>query len=189
MKIDNILDVIRDLMRRLEAIERTGIGAGGDTTPAGIVVPYAGSTAPGGYLMADGSAVSRTTYADLFTAIGTTYGAGDGSTTFNLPNLAGRVPVGLDSTDTDFDALNETGGEKEHTLTEAEMPSHTHAQDPHRHSISIYRNGSGSTGNPGMRDGGTDYTNYTTATNQNTGGDDPHNNLQPYITLNYIIKT
>ena len=63
--------------------------------PAGIVMPFAGSTAPQGYLLCDGSAVSRTDYADLFTAIGTVYGAGDGASTFNLPDLSGRVVLGV----------------------------------------------------------------------------------------------
>lgn len=62
--------------------------------PIGIISPYAGATAPTGWLLCDGSAVSRTTYANLFTLIGTTYGAGNGSTTFNIPDMVGRVPVG-----------------------------------------------------------------------------------------------
>lgn len=95
-------------------------------TPSGTVNLYAGATAPTGWLLCDGSAVSRTTYSELFTAIGTQYGAGDGTTTFNVPNLSGKVPVGLDSSDTDFDALGETGGTKTHTLTSAEVPSHNH---------------------------------------------------------------
>ena len=95
-------------------------------TPSGTVNLYAGATAPTGWLLCDGSAVSRTTYSELFTAIGTQYGAGDGTTTFNVPNLSGKVPVGLDSSDTDFDALGETGGSKTHTLTSAEVPSHNH---------------------------------------------------------------
>ncbi len=63
--------------------------------PAGAIVPYAGTTAPSGYLMADGSAVSRTTYAALFAAIGTSFGSGDGSTTFNLPDLRGKFMRGV----------------------------------------------------------------------------------------------
>ena len=65
------------------------------TTPAGIVTAFAGTTPPAGWLKCDGSAISRTKYAKLFAAIGTTYGTGDGSTTFNLPNLIGRVPLGM----------------------------------------------------------------------------------------------
>ena len=161
--------------------------------PAGSISMYAGSTAPTGYLLCDGSAVSRTTYADLFTAIGTTYGTGDGSTTFNVPNVKGKVPVGRDGADTSFDTLGETGGEKTHTLTTTEMPSHTHIQNPHNHGIR-YKAGGGS-GYATVEDGGTPYTQHdsfiydTTATNQNTGGGEAHNNLQPYIVFNYIIKT
>lgn len=92
---------------------------------AGLIYPYAGSTAPTGYLMCDGAAVSRITYADLFEAIGTTYGAGDGETTFNVPDLRGRVPLG---SSTDY-ALGSTGGEASHTLQESEMPSHSHTMN------------------------------------------------------------
>ncbi len=156
--------------------------------PVGIISTYAGSTAPTGWLICDGSAVSRTTYADLFSAIGTTYGTGDGSTTFNLPNLKGKVPVGYNSSDSSFDTLGETGGEKTHTLTTSEMPSHNHDGiywgNPPSYPISLNPGSSAgykpnwegsSPGNSGIR------TAYT-------GGDQAHNNLQPYIVLNYIIK-
>ena len=82
-------------------------------TPVGCINLYAGSTAPTGWLICDGSAVSRTTYANLFSVIGTTYGTGNGSTTFNLPNLKGKVPVGLNSSDTDFNSVGKTGGGKQ----------------------------------------------------------------------------
>jgi microcystin-dependent protein len=109
--------------------------------PTGSLMPYAGSVAPTGYLLCDASAVSRTTYATLFGIIGTTYGAGDGSTTFNLPDLRGRLPMGA-GTGT---GLNSSGtglpsgtaqtartrgqwlGEETHLLTTAELASHTHA--------------------------------------------------------------
>lgn len=90
-----------------------GGGAGGESLKIGTIVPFAGSTIPDGYLTCDGTAVSRTTYSDLFAVIDTTYGAGDGSTTFNLPNLKGRVLVGLDGTDVDFDTIGKTLGSKE----------------------------------------------------------------------------
>ena len=101
--------------------------------PTGGLVAWAASSAPTGWLICDGSAVSRTTYADLYAVVGDTYGAGDGSTTFNLPNIKGRVVVGLDSADTAFDALAETGGATTHTLNVSEMPVHTHTQDSHNH--------------------------------------------------------
>ena len=101
--------------------------------PAGIVMPFAGSTAPQGYLLCDGSAVSRTDYADLFAAIGTTYGAGDESTTFNLPDLSGRVVLGVSQSH----ALGTTGGEATHTLTEQELPAHTHVVPAHGHANDI----------------------------------------------------
>lgn len=103
--------------------------------PAGIITQFGGSVAPSGWLICDGSAISRTNaaYTRLFAAIGTTYGVGDGSTTFNVPNLKGRVPVGFDATQTEFDALAETGGAKTHTLVQSEMPAHTHTQNAHNH--------------------------------------------------------
>lgn len=149
-------------------------------TPVGCINLYAGSTAPTGWLICDGSAVSRTTYANLFSVIGTTYGTGDGSTTFNIPNLKGKVPVGLDSNDTDFDTLGEIGGEKTHTLTVNEMPSHTHN----------YRLAYGSN-NP-MN--GLSYATSIAGTFGDehvitkTGGGQAHNNLQPYIVMIYIIS-
>lgn len=99
------------------------------TTPAGIISQYAGATAPSGYLLCDGSAVSRTTYASLFTAIGTTYGTGNGTTTFNLPDLRQRVPVGKYSSGT-FSTLGVTGGAENMTLSTANIPTHTHTVDP-----------------------------------------------------------
>lgn len=96
----------------------------GLATPVGVVVPYSGVTAPTGWLLADGSAVSRTTYANLFAVIGTTFGAGNGSTTFNLPNLKGRFPVGRDALTSPFVNLAATGGSKD-----AAVVAHTHPID------------------------------------------------------------
>ncbi|HEX5676413.1 MAG TPA: phage tail protein, partial [Alcanivorax sp.] len=108
----------------------------------GIVLPTAADIEddPNGWLFCDGRAVSRTTYAALFTAIGTKYGAGDGSTTFNLPDLRGRVPAGRDNmggtaanrlttagSGVDGVALGAAGGSETHVLTGLQMPSHSHS--------------------------------------------------------------
>jgi microcystin-dependent protein len=104
--------------------------------PVGVIWPYAGSSAPSGFLLCYGQAVSRTTYADLFTAISTTYGSGDGSTTFNVPDLRGRVAAGKDDmggssanrlTDADDglngDTLGDTGGVETQVLVQGNLPS------------------------------------------------------------------
>jgi len=145
----------------------------------GMVLPYAGASAPTGFLLCDGAAVSRSTYADLFALISTTYGVGDGSTTFNLPNLKGRVPVGLDTAQSEFDVLGETGGAKTHTLTIAQIPAHNHQN--------LWGIGSQSGGNR-LQSGNYNPVGNTTPT-ADTGGGEAHPNLQPYIVLNYIIKT
>lgn len=153
--------------------------------PAGSISMYAGSTAPTGYLLCDGSAVSRTTYSALFTAIGTAYGAGDGSTTFNVPNLKGRVPVGYDSSQTEFNALGKTGGAKTHTLTVAQLPSHSHAIK----SQSGNYPAADFTDEGFMRSWASNYTLNNTTNIADAGSGQAHNNLQPYIVFNYIIKT
>lgn len=152
----------------------------GDTLPIGAIIPFSSDTIPENWLLCDGQAVSRTTYQELFSAIGTTYGNGDGSTTFNLPDLQGKIPVGKDENDTDFNALGSTGGEKEHTLTTNEMPSHNHQS-------SNYYEGSGGTPGIWAVRSYADLTGYKDSSSQ-TGGNQAHNNVQPYIVQNYIMK-
>jgi microcystin-dependent protein len=136
-----------------------GSGGLGVPIPVGGIVAYGGGSAPAKFLKCDGAAVSRTTYATLFAAIGSAYGTGDGTTTFNVPNLKGRVPVGQDSGEASFNALGETGGEMRHVLTVAEMPSHNHGisdpghnhgmNDPgHSHDASTHLRGSFNAGAP-----------------------------------------
>lgn len=155
---------------------------GGATLPVGVVMPTATSTAPSGWFICDGSAVSRETYSALFSAIGTTYGTGDGSTTFNLPNLKGKIPVGYDESDTDFNSVGKTGGEKTHTITVNEMPSHSHTS-------TFYQAYTGTTGSTNNVEGA--YTNYNykkiSLTTSATGGGAAHNNMPPFVTMNYII--
>lgn len=157
--------------------------------PVGSVYAYAGSTAPSKFELCDGSAISRTTYSALFAVIGTTYGAGDGSTTFNLPDLRGRVVAGKDDmggtaasrmtsgskAGVSGIVLGASGGVEEHQLTEAELAAHDHP-----------------VGNQGSRSdlvGGGSTSAATSGTNNTTsaGGDEAHTNLQPTIVLNQII--
>ena len=99
----------------------------------GLIEPFAGTVAPTGYLFCDGAAVSRDTYAALFAVIGTTYGAGDGSTTFNLPDMTGRVPLGVSNSH----ALASTGGSETVTLDSTTIPSHVHTVPQHGHANDI----------------------------------------------------
>ena len=149
-----------------------------DTLPIGTVIPFAGNTVPSDWMVCDGSAISRTIYSTLFGVIGTSFGEGDGETTFNIPDLQGKVAVGVDSEDTDFDTLGETGGEKEHTLTIAEMPRHSHDM-PKASGSDVYRY---------VASSGDRCTVDNVWTTLATGGNQPHNIMQPYQVVNYIIK-
>jgi microcystin-dependent protein len=253
------------------------------TSIPGMVSQYLGSTAPDGWLFCEGQQILIQDYQNLYTIMtssGTVfpYGAntngsgGSGSTHFVLPNLKGRVPVGRDSSQTEFDTLGETGGAKTHTLNEAQMPSHLHSVDPpsanftsgnesvnhshgfttnskndqgygtntgnvsadHGHTITAYewitripstgtsirvysRNSNADQGAqavvPGSQGINTNHTHaddhvhsggtggisvnhqHTTAVDiaafnsALSGLGQPHNNLQPYIVINYIVKT
>lgn len=117
----------------------------GDTFPAGIIQMWAGPSAPTGWLFCDGSAVARATYPTLFANIGTTWGAGDGSLTFNLPNFHDYMPIGAGN----LYALAASGGEATHTLTSAEMPSHSHGGATGNNAPSFSGSGSGSTDTQG----------------------------------------
>jgi microcystin-dependent protein len=116
--------------------------------PAGMITAYAGSTAPSGWLLCQGQAVSRTTYADLFTALGTAYGSGDGSTTFNLPDLQRRVPLGAGAAVGATDALGDSDG----IAAASRTITHKHQTVGHHHGmgsgadLNISASGSGTTG-------------------------------------------
>jgi microcystin-dependent protein len=145
--------------------------------PTGTIVVYSGASAPTGWLLCDGSAALRSTWSGLFDVIGTTYGAGDGSTTFNVPNLNGRVPAGLDISQTEFDSLGKTGGAKTHTLSTSEMPSHAHNAATNAISTSNSGNSSNTyVGTPVTSNGaavtntGNQSANHTHGTNNQSAG-------------------
>ena len=158
----------------------------GQTIPAGVISAFGGTTAPNGYLICDGSAVSRTTYPDLFAAIGTSFGAGDGSTTFNLPDLRGTFLRGVDGTaGKDPDKATRVavnGGNSGNAVGSYQAD----ALQTHTHQFPLYFQDSGSRGyprssNPSNLDG-----NYTT-----TGpiGANVSTETRPKnVNVNYIIK-
>lgn len=149
-----------------------------ETTPAGSIMAWPSQYPPVNWLICNGQAVSRSTYSDLFAIIGVQFGAGNGSSTFNLPDLRGRVAVGHDSSQTEFTPIGKGAGAKTHTLTTAQMPAHTHGAVVWYSGTSTLA-GSGTI--PIVRAN-------TTKTTDSAGGGEAHNNLQPYLTVNYIIK-
>jgi len=176
-------------------------------TPAGVVMDWAGPAAsiPAGWLLCDGAAVSRATYASLFAALGTTYGAGDGSTTFNLPSLGGRVRVGYvagGDADGDYGTIGAAAGEKKHTLAAAELPAHDHSPaadgqtgndaPDHTHQVDTYVGGGGVLGagsntlSTKQSAGASTRHKHALAT---VGAGTAHENRQPYLVLATIIKT
>jgi microcystin-dependent protein len=182
------------------------------SVPIGGVLPYTGTTAPNSnFVLPYGQAISRTTYSSLFSLLSTTFGSGDGSTTFNVPDLRGRVVAGADGmggvsanrlTDAvaGMDALGDAGGAQSHTLSTSEMPAHSHGvTDPgHNHGFSnnpFYGGtstatpaGGGSTASPSGAQTVSITSNTTGISIQNNGGGGAHNNVQPTIVLNYLLR-
>lgn len=156
-------------------------------TPVGSVIPFAGAAAPAGWLFCDGRAVKQSDYPALYAVIGAPWKANtDG--TFTLPSMGGRVPAGTSASDGDF-SLGRAAGAKTHQLSAAEMPQHTHYIDGPIGGQLSGTNGGGSGGNgagyaPWFGGGFGAQPGGVTA----AGGNQPHNNLQPYIALNYIIR-
>ena len=168
--------------------------------PVGSVVSYPAASLPSGFLSCDGSAISRSTYSALFALIGTTWGSGDGATTFNLPNaedctvMASGTTAGLTTR-----TVGQTVGSATHTLTTSELPIHTHTpSDPgHTHNFSdtgdndaagSLRRVFAGTGSPllGVQ---TIYNETSGISIGSEGSGAAHNNMQPYLATQFIIKT
>lgn len=183
---------IQDIWNRLTNIERTlfnsGVTGEANLVPVGVYYAYSGSTAPNGYLLCDGSEVSRIQYANLFAVIGEIYGDGDTSTTFNLPDFRGRTPVGLNSSNTDIDSLSENDGvtladrSPKHQLTTTEMPSHSHPLGPSNNPQTFTPAGAGNWIAASSGGAGTGVNPGTVA----TGGDGKHDH--GFQVVNFIIK-
>lgn len=159
-----------------------GVLSGSDSIPIGAELDWPGTVPPPKFVWRDGSSISRTTYAGAFAVLGTTYGSGDGSTTFNLPDSRGRVSVGKDNmggtvanrVTTSGTVLGSSGGEEKHTQTVGELPSHSHTETGFSYGSGPVANGSGN--------------GRTTTNTGSVGGGLPFNVMQPYIIENKIIK-
>lgn len=176
--------------------------------PLGGMLPYVGSSAPNtAFALPFGQAISRTTYATLFSLISTTFGVGDGSTTFNLPDLRGRAIFGLDNMggsaasritvaggNFNGTTLGATGGAENHTLTTAEMPVHNHGvTDPgHSHPYTLGSAapsvGSIPTSNNAANSTATTNTATTGITINNAGSGNTHTIMPPSMVLPYILR-
>lgn len=198
LRVRNNFEDHEDRIGDLEAI--------GLAIPPGIVIKRALSTVPTGYLACDGSAVSRTTYASLFAVIGTTFGVGDGSATFNVPDMRGRIPIGA-GTGSGLTArtLGQSIGEETHQLTISELPSHSHTtQEPNGGSGHRHTHGSANSNTPSgssnfinslmlavITAGSVADTVSTTPTinHSTTGSNTAHANMMPCLPAAFMIKT
>lgn len=173
-----------------------------DSNPIGTILLYAASKPPPGYLICDGREVSRKEYKQLYKILKEDklpYGIGDGISTFNLPDLRGRTVIGLGhGNELTNRLLGQKDGYETHQLTKDEMPTHNHDVTDDGHSHGYYPSGSNNntrhsvqlqTASGAIHYENTDTTKDTTGiTIKNTGGNQHHNNMQPFLVLNYIIK-
>jgi microcystin-dependent protein len=176
-----------DTVLTADSAEATGLrwGSGGGGVPAGALVAYGGTSAPSGWLLCDGTAVSRTgANANLFAAIGTAYGVGDGSTTFNLPDMRGRVPVGL-GTHADVNTLGNSDGMG---TVANRRPKHRHTAHTHGVPERTIAAGAGTQLPQGTDNATSGATTTTTATDGGSGNVNDSLDAPAYLVHNYIIK-
>ena len=171
-----------------------------NTSVTGTIMSWTDATVPNGFLECDGTAVSRTTYSALFNVIGTTYGTGDGSTTFNLPDLQDNVAVGKSGTknlastggaNTVASSGNVGGSTANATLSTPQLSSHSHKYNmanPGTNNNRVARGGNVATPNPGNTQNSGSGGGHSHNLSANFSGD-ANSVLQPYLTLIYIIKT
>ena len=191
--VDRFTAATRDLLQRVADLERA---VQRSSSPTGGVMQFAGATAPTGWLVCNGASLLRATYPALFAAIGTTWGAVDG-THFTLPDLRGRTPIGV-GTGTGLTArtLGATTGTETHLLTAAESgePGHNHAQTGHAHTFpGVLNVAAGAAGTAVITNTNTPpSTSNVTAVNAAAPAApaaQAHNNMQPSAAVNFIIKT
>lgn len=157
--------------------------------PTGSILIWSSDIVPSGFIACNGAAISRKDFSNLFNIIGTTFGSGNGLTTFNVPDMRGRVPLCKDDingaanrvTATEADNIGQGAGEENHTLTISELAAHTHVEKG-------AANSGGFTRRVDILDTN-DADSPTESTTGSTGGGAPHNNMQPYLTVYYIIKS
>ncbi|MEQ8286058.1 tail fiber protein [Thalassospira sp.] len=166
------------LLQALETLFGGG-GSSGGSVPVATILPFAGSVAPEGFMACDGAELLASEYADLFSVIGSTYGVGQAPGSFKLPDLRGRAPIGAGQGDGLSDrVVGAANGEESHQLTVDEMPSHNHSNALVGGDLQLY----GMLNEPQYHNGG----NFLQMPSD--GGDLPHNNMQPFLVVNYIIK-
>lgn len=175
---DADIDDLDALIAKATAELQTPITSTGGTMEIGMIIPYAGANAPTNYLLCNGQEISQADYADLYSIIGDTYGTPADPNNFILPDLRGYVPAGAGGTLAL--SLGDTTGATTHTLTVQQLPSHNH-------DYSLYQPGSGTNTLHPVAE--LRSTTYNSRSVQNEGGNQPHNNVQPTIGLNYIIYT
>jgi microcystin-dependent protein len=184
-------EALRAAQQMAEILILLGLEQVEDEMPIGVCVPYAGSAAPPGWLLCDGSAISRVDYANLFAICGTAYGVGNGTTTFNIPDMRGRFPLGKDNmggssanrvTATEADNLGQGSGAESEIITIAKMPAHSHNQRLQTNFASTFASFAqvANAASPATAVG-------TIINTSDAGGGEAHNNMPPYLTLNFII--